>query len=257
MAAPSFCCPPSGSRGHHARSPWVPCTLEKCWWIFWGMREGGAAVTIAGAMIEKAGTGDRVYLAIKTYLQDESDHRPGDRIDVADLSRRVGASATPVRAALHRMTGERLLISHQGEGFSAPRVTEPGLIDLYTWNAAVLGQALRTTHPALPATGLDIPASADVTIRSERVFAYVAALSDNVELEWVVAGLNDRMHRLRRVELQIVPDFKEELAELETMLTAQDFAGLRLAIPAYHRRRLKLVQALARSLHGLGDRPRR
>lgn len=208
-------------------------------------------------MIEKAGTGDRVYLAIKSFLLDESDYRPGDRIDVADLSRRVGASATPVRAALHRMTGERLLISHQGEGFSAPRVTEPGITDLYTWNAAVLGQALRTSHPAAPTAKLVFGQPIDVTTRIERVFAHIAALSDNIELEWAMSGLNDRMRRLRRIEASVVPDYEPELLELEAMLTIQDLAGLRLAIPVYHRRRLKLVQALSRALHGLSDRPRR
>ncbi|WP_343699612.1 GntR family transcriptional regulator [Caulobacter sp.] len=208
-------------------------------------------------MIEKAGTGDRVYLAIKSFLLDESDHRPGDRIDVADLARRVGASATPVRAALHRMSGERLLVSHQGEGFSAPRITEVGLTDLYTWNAAVLGQALRTSHPGSAPPLLAIPEGTAAVVRVERLFALIAALSDNVELEWAVAGLNDRMHRIRRVEEGFVADAEAELAGMEALLKDYDLAGLRLAIPAYHRRRLKLVPSLSRALHGLGDRPPR
>lgn len=68
-------------------------------------------------MIERAGTGERVYLAIKTLLA-EGDHRPGERLDIRQLERSVGASATPVRGALNRLAGERLLVSHQGEGFS-------------------------------------------------------------------------------------------------------------------------------------------
>ncbi|HWU12692.1 MAG TPA: GntR family transcriptional regulator, partial [Caulobacter sp.] len=94
-------------------------------------------------MIDRPGTGERIYFSIKTHLLSESALRPGDRLDVRDLSHRFGASATPVRAALHRLVGERLLVSHQGEGFSMPRVTEPDLVDLYQWNAALLVNAAR------------------------------------------------------------------------------------------------------------------
>jgi len=206
-------------------------------------------------MIERAGTGERVYLAIKTFLLTQSDHRPGDRIEVADLSRRFGASATPVRAALHRMAGERLLVSHQGEGFSVPRVTEPGLTDLYQWNAALLVNALRSAPsdappPTLPAIDLD----ADPVHGLETLFSVLAAHCDNIEVEWAVAGANDRLHRPRRAELALVPEFAEEVGELARLVGAGKHTAMRQAIIAYHRKRLRLVPALARHLHGLGDR---
>lgn len=206
-------------------------------------------------MIERAGTGERVYLAIKTFLLIESDHRPGDRIEVADLSRRFGASATPVRAALHRMAGERLLVSHQGEGFSVPRVTEPGLTDLYQWNAALLVNALRSTPsdappPAVPAIDRD----AEPIHALEGLFSVLAAHCDNIEVEWAVAGANDRLHRPRRAELALLPEFAEEVAELARLIAAGDQSAVRQAIITYHRKRLRLVPALARHLHGLGNR---
>ena len=206
-------------------------------------------------MIERAGTGERVYLAIKTFLLTQSDHRPGDRIEVADLSRRFGASATPVRAALHRMAGERLLVSHQGEGFSVPRVTEPGLTDLYQWNAALLVNALRSAPsdlppPKIPAIDLD----ADPVHGLETLFGVLAAHCDNIEVEWAVAGANDRLHRPRRAELALVPEFADEVGELARLVGAGEQTAMRQAIIAYHRKRLRLVPALARHLHGLGDR---
>ncbi|EJL37539.1 transcriptional regulator [Caulobacter sp. AP07] len=209
-------------------------------------------------MIERAGTGERIYSAIKAYLLAESDHRPGDRIEVADLSRRFGASATPVRAALHRLAGERLLVSHQGEGFSAPRVTEPGLADLYRWNAALLVNAIR----AAPA-GAAWPQALDIDPRTspipylEAVFAALAAHCGNLELEWAVAGANDRLHRARRAERALAPDFVEEILQLGGLMDAEGPRGLRAAIVGYHRKRLRLAPAVARHLHGLGDRERR
>lgn len=209
-------------------------------------------------MIERAGTGERVYLAIKTFLLTESGHRPGDRIEVADLCRRVGASATPVRAALHRMAGERLLVSHQGEGFSAPRVTEPGLSDLYQWNAALLVNALRSAPSEAPkpkAPDLD-PAVAPIAFL-EGLFSSLAAHCENLEVEWAVAGANDRLHRCRRAELVLVPEFVEEIGDLARLVESGEAVAVRQSLLAYHRKRLRLVPALARHLHGLGDRESR
>lgn len=206
-------------------------------------------------MIDRAGTGERVYLAIKKFLLTESDHRPGDRIDVADLSRRVGASATPVRAALHRMAGERLLVSHQGEGFSQPRITEPGLTDLYQWNAALLVNALRSAPShAPPLQPPRIDPREEPLPYLEALFAGLAAHCGNIEVEWAVAGAADRLHRPRRGELVLAPNFVAELEAFARLFEAGDASAIRQAIIAYHRQRLRLVPALARLLAGLGDR---
>lgn len=50
----------------------------------------------------------RVYAAIKQQLL-EGAFRPGERIEPAILSDELGASVTPVRDALHRLAGERLV----------------------------------------------------------------------------------------------------------------------------------------------------
>ncbi|WP_062098380.1 GntR family transcriptional regulator [Caulobacter sp. CCH5-E12] len=204
-------------------------------------------------MIEKAGTGERVYLAIKTFLLAESDYRPGERVDIGDLSRRVGASASPVRAALHRMAGERLLVSHQGEGFSFPRLSEPALSDLYQWNAALLVNALRAGPARALPPAPEIAVSAPLA-RLEALFAVLAAQSDNVEVEWAVAGVSDRLRRVRRAEIVLVPDFGDEVAELHRLFGDGDSGAIRTTMVAYHRRRLRLVPTLVRHMHGLADR---
>lgn len=53
------------------------------------------------------GTFERVYAAIRQRLR-EGFYRPGDRLEPAALSDGLNASVTPVRDALHRLTGERL-----------------------------------------------------------------------------------------------------------------------------------------------------
>jgi len=54
------------------------------------------------------GTFDRVYAAIRKRLRDGL-YRPGERLEPALLSDELNASVTPVRDALHRLTGERLV----------------------------------------------------------------------------------------------------------------------------------------------------
>lgn len=208
-------------------------------------------------MIDRLGTGERVYLSIKTYLLSESALRPGERIDVPDLTRRFGASATPVRAALHRLVGERLLTALQGEGFLVPRMSEPDLSDLYQWNVALLVNAARSagSEPVIPA---EAPAGDGPIAGLEDLFARLAARSGNVEVEWAVAGASDRLHRPRCAELALIPEFHDESLELRGLAAAGSAGALRQALVAYHRRRLRLVPAIVRSLHGLTDRdPRR
>lgn len=208
-------------------------------------------------MIDRLGTGERVYLAVKTFLLSESTLRPGERIDVQDLSRRFGASATPVRAALHRLVGERLLAALQGEGFLITRITEPDLSDLYQWNAALLVNASRTASqdPAIAAE----PAASDGPIMAlEDLFARLAARSGNVEVEWAVAGASDRLHRARCAEIELIPEFHDETLELRGLAATGPAGALRSAIVSYHRRRLRLTSSIVRRLHGLSDRdPRR
>jgi hypothetical protein len=204
-------------------------------------------------MVDRPGTGERTYLAVKSHLLSESRLRPGERIDVADLARRFVASATPIRAALHRLAGERLLTSHQGEGFSMPRVTEPGLADLYQWNAALLVNAARAAPEGPPITAL--PPLEDQPIRTlEELFASLAARSGNVEVEWAVAGANDRLHRARCVELDLIPEFIDETREMSRLVSEGAPAAVRQALVAYHRRRLRLVARITHRLHGLDDR---
>ena len=82
-------------------------------------------------------TADRVYEAIKRLLL-SGEILPGDRLDPARFADQFHSSKTPVRDALHRLSGERLVDTRPGEGFHMPMVTEPGLRDLYIWNASLL-----------------------------------------------------------------------------------------------------------------------
>ena len=76
------------------------------------------------------GTFERVYLAIRQWLRDGL-YPPGHRLEPAMLSDQLNASVTPVRDALHRLTGERLVEAPRHEGFRIPMMTETLLRHLY------------------------------------------------------------------------------------------------------------------------------
>src|SRR3954470_19965120 len=101
------------------------------------------------------GTFERVYAAIRQRLR-EGVYRPGDRLEPALLSDELNASVTPVRDALHRLTGERLVDAPRHEGFRVPMMTETQLRQLYAWHLELLLLAVMK-HRATAIAGQVVP----------------------------------------------------------------------------------------------------
>ncbi len=200
-------------------------------------------------------TGDRVYAAVKHLLL-SGEVRPGERLDAARLADRHAASITPVRAALHRLVGEGLVVAEAGEGFHAPRVTEASLRDLYVWNGRCLQQALQMAISKGLAqnrdairTHRDRIAGFDLVVETERLFASLGQRSGNDQCAEAIATLNDRLRVARALETQLFANAAEELASLsETMRTGSPGPS-QTAISAYHRRRLRAAPELVRLMH--------
>ena len=183
-------------------------------------------------------TFDRVYLALKEQLT--SGHfAPGDHLEPAVLGDELNASITPVRDALHRLVGERIIEAPRNDGFRAPAPLEAELRDLYGWNGLLLELAVRCARrrglPPADATSEGAPAEA------ADLFRRISRLAGNAEHEAAVENLNDRLSALRAAEARIFADVEAELAGIRSMLEAQDLAGVRRAIAAYHRRRQRSV----------------
>jgi hypothetical protein len=186
---------------------------------------------------------ERVYAALKHRLRAGA-LAPTARLDPTALADQLAASVTPVRDALHRLAGERLVLARQ-DGFQVPALSEPDLRDLYAWNQQLLLLALRGTHRS-PLGGLDPPSpelhSAEV---AEIIFRTIAQVSGNREQAFAVDALNDRLHAARRAELGILSQIGGELADM----IGADLRTLRTLIGRYHRRRLAAVPHIVRALH--------
>ncbi len=190
-------------------------------------------------------TFERVYFALKDQLG-AGRFPPGAHLDPAALSEELNASVTPVRDALHRLAGERLVSTPRGDGFRVPLLTETGLRDLYGWNGRLLSLALR---PSLGTrTEKEPAADRHLLARTEALFLAIAASSGSGELHAAISSLNDRLRPVRTAEGKFLSGLGGEMHALEKAYGSSDFPQLRTQIARYHRRRDKAAPEILATL---------
>lgn len=208
----------------------------------------GQFVAGLAVMMSPGPTFDRVYLALKERVT--SGHfAPGHHLEPAALGDELNASITPVRDALHRLVGERLVEAPRNDGFRMPAPTEAALRDLYGWNRDLIELALRPRSPASTGAALHAARQADAAaarhpLTAADLFSSLARRSGNPEHEAAIDNLNDRLAAVRAVEAWLFMDYEGELDALLTLLAGNDIAALRRAVAAYHRRRQRSVPEL-------------
>jgi len=197
--------------------------------------------------MNRPGTFERVYAAIKQQLRSGM-CRPGDRLEPSLLSYDLNASVTPVRDALHRLTGERLVEAPRHEGFRVPAWTEGTLRHLYSWQRDLLFLALLTSRAA---PGADEIAAADRSQGTEGVRAIFAAIAQgagNPEHVFALDAVAERLLPVGRFEPLLLGPMEDESAEFAAALEKRDRRALRRAINRYHRRRIRAVPDLLERL---------
>ena len=160
-------------------------------------------------------TAERVHEALRLRIMSR-EFRPGDRLDPAALAAPLAASVTPVRDALHRLTGEGLVETRTAGGFHVPALDEPGLEDLYDWSAELVLLAIRAWRCPVPPPLLgDIPDDAALADRVAATFLAIARHSANREHVLALDRLNARLHAVRTVEEHVLEGTGAELEALE------------------------------------------
>lgn len=188
-------------------------------------------------------TFERVYLALKEQVTGGV-FAPGDHLEPSSIGEDLNASITPVRDALHRLVGERIVEAPRNDGFRIPAPTEAKLRELYGWNGALLELALRH-RPRSPAMPLSLrPESGEGVASAALLFAGVARRSGDGELVAAIDNLNDRLGAVRVAEARLFEDLGDELARLRTLFLEVDRTGLRRSLFIYHRRRQRFAPEL-------------
>jgi len=188
-------------------------------------------------------TFERVYLALKASIF-SGELRPGEQLDPRALGEDLASSITPVRDALHRLVGERLVEAPRNDGFRVPLLSEASLRHLYGWNQELLALALR--GPPAPSAR---SAPSEPAGMAELALA-IAQRHPNPEIAFAVAQLNGRMAAVRAQEPALVSGIDAEMRQIRDSFEAGDAAALRRALATSHRRRLRIVPQLVEVLAG-------
>lgn len=203
-------------------------------------------------------TTERVYHALKERITGIG-VRPGERLDPNALASALDTSVTPIRDALHRLAGEQLVDVRLHEGFHIPLLGEGRLRELYMWNGDVLALALRGPMAAA-ARGRDDSGYAErprlvdgaIVARTAALFAAIAAIAGNAEIERAIGSANERLHAPREAETVVIQDGAGELRAMGDAFAGKDIGALRKQLRSYHRRRAALVSEIVR-VRGRGD----
>jgi hypothetical protein len=163
---------------------------------------------------------------------------------IANFTRDLGLSATPVREALSRLAGEGLIEDRRGAGYFASRLDGTDLTGLYdlSWTYLAAAMLAAGDHGFNDMAGEWIasppPAArdSDVVARTEAMFDTLMARSRNPALRRGQRLLSDRLAAARRAEPAVLPDVAQEIGALEQAIAVSG-AELGEYLLAYHDRR--------------------
>lgn len=195
-------------------------------------------------------TFDRVYAALKEQLL-AGRWAPGAHLEPGSLSDDLSASITPVRDALHRLVGERLIEAPRHDGFWVPAITEAQLRALYAWNGDLAAWALRRQRGPGPGQH-----QSDGTLTDPgTVFLALAHGADNPELKQAIVASTDRLRAFHPFEDAAIDDAAQERARIGQYFQTADVGSLRRELARYHKRRQRAAPLILEARHRATERP--
>ncbi|WP_447725572.1 GntR family transcriptional regulator [Sphingomonas koreensis] len=199
-------------------------------------------------------TQERIYQMLKREYLDGA-HLPGARLEIQGMADRCRASTTPVREAIHRLIGERLLETSPEGGVRVTLLEGDDLAQLYEWNAQHILAALRLADSVAlreklrPFLGASLNTAMDRVARVSAIFTAIGSSTGNREFAAQIGSANARLLHARLAEQRVLSDQERELATFLRNGRIDVRSNLRRRIIAYHRRRIQHVDEIARALH--------
>lgn len=187
-------------------------------------------------------TADYIYRRIRHEIVGGA-FAPGTMLKLNRLTDQFGASATPVRDALNRLVGERLVVLLPGGGFRVRPLDADRLAGLYRWHGHLIQIALDRPLPTSAREGIgalkhEALEPGQVAAASERLFGVLASVPQNEELEQAVAAVSRALARARALEHRLLPDVVGEFSQLLDTIDKEQIDAARQAMARYHRERL-------------------
>lgn len=208
-------------------------------------------------MSPEAATTERVYRDLKRRIMTDA-YRPGSTIVLTTVADLLGTSISPVRDALQRLVGERLVEIHGGGGFAVPELTATVVHHLYGWHWDLVRLALKDAEEPgwiepYPYRGLtdDQNDAARLADAAAHLFRLIGNCSPNPEHGLAIVAAGDRLHAMRMHE-GVLAGKAAELEALWHLARSADKKAMRIAMQRYHRRR---QLSAARLCIAAGGRP--
>ena len=192
--------------------------------------------------------------------------RPGEQLQINELSEELDLSPTPVREALSRLLAEDLIVGVPNRGFFCKRLDVDELRALYEFAFVVLKHSLRAGLQTADSDrrfeefqfGAD-EETVDATDRQddhdllarriEQLYVSIAALSGNPLMVSCIRGFNDKSHYMRVMDLAAeghLEQIRPELTRLVSCLQRGKTAEALEQLDRLHRRKRENLPLLAR-----------
>jgi DNA-binding GntR family transcriptional regulator len=181
---------------------------------------------------------------------------PGDALPINLIAMDLRLSSTPVREALSRLSGERL-VDKRGPTYTRPRLDGPALAALYNLRLIHLLAALspdierrRGGQGAPLAFARDLGPGASPAALVEALFAGLVRDADDPVLLQAYQPIADRLAPFQGLEARGRADVAQEALGLISAYEAGDAKALRSGLRRYHRQRMARSHALVRLAEG-------
>jgi len=197
-------------------------------------------------MAEQTGTRDpftRAYVGLRGELA-KAARPPGTRIRVDITAQGYGISPTPVREALARLAGERLVHGTRRQGYIVPRYSAADLAQLYSLADMHLQHAVAVIGRG-STVRLSLPEAADgERPDAGRIFVSLLALSGQPILLDAGAIVIERLATARAVERDVI-ETTSETAMLRDLVAGATAVTVGKAIRSYFRLRKSRAEQVA------------
>ncbi|CAN5503851.1 GntR family transcriptional regulator [soil metagenome] len=196
-------------------------------------------------------TAERTYQRLKLDIL-FGRFQPGQLVVSQMIAEEFGTSISPVRDAMQRLVGERLIGHREGGGFEVPPLTAHGLRNLYIWHGQVVRLAAKQRdNAALDSNlrtrieALDPDDSFGIVHRTVDLFRDIGNASRNIEHGLAIGAIGDRLFAARLKEHGLRDRKQELIAVWDAIISGPD-PTVRDVLWAYHRRRIRRADALVR-----------
>jgi DNA-binding GntR family transcriptional regulator len=205
-------------------------------------------------MSPEAAAAHQVYHQLKSDIMGGR-YAPTSTLNVHRIATEIGVSVIPIRDAMERLVGERMVVVRSGGGFQMPPMTTEIARDMYMWHAYLARGAVRPR--AAPdqfedlqrrVSGDSADDGASLAAATAEYFELLGEITGSLEHLLAIRAAGERLHALRLQEPSI-KDRKAELNRLAMLAMSGPASALRHAITAYHRRRLHHLRTVVDALY--------